>query len=106
MTTGVDDADRFRALRELGSTLLVEAAAGTGKTSLLAGRVTLLLASGVAPRNIAAITFTEPAASQLRARVARFADELIGGIVSRDLLPAVVDGLSPPEVAALEASRL
>src|SRR5689334_9117551 len=39
----------------LESTLLVEAAAGTGKTALMVGRVTMLLASGVAPRDIAAI---------------------------------------------------
>ncbi len=49
-----DSADRRRALTALDQTLLVEAAAGTGKTSLLAGRVTMLLANGVAPRNIAA----------------------------------------------------
>jgi CRISPR-associated exonuclease Cas4 len=37
-----DKAARLRALTELDSTLLVEAAAGTGKTSLLAGRVIML----------------------------------------------------------------
>ena len=60
-----DSLDRRRALTVLDQTLLVEAAAGTGKTSLLAGRVTMLLADGVAPRNIAAITFTELAAGEL-----------------------------------------
>lgn len=39
MMTYPDQADRVRALTELDSTMLVEAAAGTGKTSLLAGRV-------------------------------------------------------------------
>jgi hypothetical protein len=38
MTKLPDEAERLRALTELASTLLVEAAAGTGKTSLLAGR--------------------------------------------------------------------
>ncbi len=61
-----DITDRLRALDEHGSTLLVEAAAGTGKTSLIAGRVTLLLASGVSPSSIAAITFTESAATDWR----------------------------------------
>src|SRR5208283_4651561 len=57
-----DTKYRRRALTDHTSTLLVEAGAGTGKTSLLAVRVALLLASGVHPRNVAAITFTELAA--------------------------------------------
>ena len=39
-----DQAQRIRALTDLAATLLVEAAAGTGKTSLLAGRVLCLIA--------------------------------------------------------------
>ena len=42
-----------------GPALLVEAAAGTGKTALMAGRLTMLLARGTEPGAIAAITFTE-----------------------------------------------
>jgi CRISPR-associated exonuclease Cas4 len=106
MTTGSDEADRIRALTDLDATLLVEAAAGTGKTSLLAGRLTLLLASGVPPRNIAAITFTELAAGELRARVGRFIAELLGGIVSPDLRLALPDGLTPSQELSLEESRL
>ena len=49
MTQLADEAARVRALTDLAATLLVEAAAGTGKTSLLAGRVLCLLASGVPP---------------------------------------------------------
>lgn len=52
MTKRDDDGDRLRALTELQSTLLVEAPAGTGKTSLLAGRVVMLLADGVSPASI------------------------------------------------------
>ena len=48
MTELADTAARLRALTDLLSTLLVEAAAGTGKTALMAGRVTMLLASGLA----------------------------------------------------------
>ena len=44
MTTLADADARARALRDLRSTLLVEAAAGTGKTALMAGRLTMLLA--------------------------------------------------------------
>jgi CRISPR-associated exonuclease Cas4 len=64
MTTLADADARARALRDLRSTLLVEAGAGTGKTALMAGRLTMLLADGIEPVHIAAITFTELAASQ------------------------------------------
>ena len=66
-------------------TLLVEAAAGTGKTALMAGRLTMLLASGAEPRSIAAITFTELAASALGARVHRYVDDLLAGRVPKPL---------------------
>ena len=69
MTDLTDKPNRRRALTDLDATLLVEAAAGTGKTSLLAGRVLVLLAASVPPREIAAITFTEFAAGELRERV-------------------------------------
>ncbi|TYL83145.1 UvrD-helicase domain-containing protein [Bradyrhizobium cytisi] len=105
MNALADSADRRRALTVLDQTLLVEAAAGTGKTSLLAGRVTMLLASGVAPRNIAAITFTELAAGELRVRVERFVNELLNGNVPDDLTLAVDKTLTAPERAALIAAR-
>jgi len=100
-----DSADRRRALTALDQTLLVEAAAGTGKTSLLAGRVTMLLANGVAPRNIAAITFTELAAGELRVRVERFVNELLNGNIPDDLALAIGGPLTPSQSAALEAGR-
>ena len=40
--TLVDEDRRRRILTDLETTLLVEAAAGTGKTSLMAGRVAML----------------------------------------------------------------
>jgi CRISPR-associated exonuclease Cas4 len=66
-----DSAARLVALTALDRTLLVEAGAGSGKTSVLAGRVTSLLAAGRHPREIAAITFTELAAGELRERISR-----------------------------------
>lgn len=88
MTPTKDDRERARALTDLDATLLVEASAGTGKTSLLAGRVVLLLADNRAASSIAAITFTERAAAELRSRVETFADLLIEGKVPDDLAPA------------------
>jgi CRISPR-associated exonuclease Cas4 len=105
MKAGSDAPARKRVLTDLEATLLVEAAAGTGKTSLLAGRVTVLLANGVAPKNIAAITFTDLAAGELRARIIRFVDELLAGAVSRDLSPGFPDGVTPSQKASLEENR-
>ena len=47
-----DTKHRQSALTDHSATLLVEAGAGTGKTSLLAGRVALLLASGVDRKSV------------------------------------------------------
>jgi ATP-dependent exoDNAse (exonuclease V) beta subunit len=71
----VDDAAR-RAIREnLDATLFVEAGAGTGKTSELVRRVLALAASQrTSLGRIAAITFTEAAAADLRERIH---DELV-----------------------------
>ena len=56
----------------LADTLFVEAGAGTGKTSTLVARlVRLVTHEHVALREIAAITFTEAAAAELRDRVRR-----------------------------------
>ena len=54
-----DAIHRRRALSDHSATLLVEAGAGTGKTSLLAGRVALLQPRESILGNVAAITFTE-----------------------------------------------
>lgn len=99
-----DHAARLRALTELDSTLLVEAAAGTGKTALMAGRLTMQLASRAEPRSIAAITFTELAASALGARVHRYVDELLAGQVPEPLQPALPQGLSDAQRQALSAA--
>ncbi len=67
----IDDAARNRISRDgLDELLFVEAGAGTGKTKQLVDRVVaLVLDRGVPMRDIAAITFTEAAASELRSRV-------------------------------------
>lgn len=106
MTPRPDDTQRQRALTDLDSTLLVEASAGTGKTSLLAGRVVMLLAAGRPPSSIAAITFTERAAAELHERVDKFAGMLVNRIVPKDLEPAFRQRpLSEDQVKALAAAR-
>ena len=100
-----DERHRIRALTDLGATLLVEAAAGTGKTSLLAGRVVMLLASGVPAREIAAITFTEFAAGELRERVTRFLADALARRPPEELELAFAEGVTSAQRLALEAAR-
>ena len=61
------DHDARRAIADdLDDTLVVEAAAGTGKTTELVNRIVRILASGRAEvRGIVAVTFTEKAAGEL-----------------------------------------
>jgi ATP-dependent exoDNAse (exonuclease V) beta subunit len=69
-TTNADEKARERIHNDLDSTLFVEAGAGTGKTRELIERLVRLIATGTAEqRSIAAITFTESAAAELRDRV-------------------------------------
>ena len=62
--------EQSEAIRRRDGSLLLEANAGSGKTSVLVERfVRSVLEDGVAPARILAITFTERAAGELRARV-------------------------------------
>ena len=51
--------------------VVLEASAGTGKTSVLVSRYVNLLKAGVDPANILAITFTRKAAAEMRERIIR-----------------------------------
>ncbi len=65
-----DQAARERIVGDLATNLCVEAAAGTGKTTVLVDRVVGLLASGaVNVDQLVVITFTEKAAAELATRV-------------------------------------
>jgi ATP-dependent helicase/nuclease subunit A len=52
-----------------GQNVVLEASAGTGKTSVLVWRFINLLKAGVEPGNILAITFTRKAAAEMRERI-------------------------------------
>ncbi|MCA9179222.1 MAG: UvrD-helicase domain-containing protein [Planctomycetales bacterium] len=64
-----DAEDRDRIVMELDQSMLVEAAAGTGKTSSLVNRMVALLATGRCTiGTLAAVTFTRKAAAEIRQR--------------------------------------
>jgi hypothetical protein len=65
-----DQAERDRIRQELDTTLVVEAAAGTGKTTELVHRIVATLMAGHAQLDgIVAVTFTEAAAGELKLRL-------------------------------------
>jgi ATP-dependent helicase/nuclease subunit A len=74
VSTLSDQPARDRIGGDLGSTLFVEAGAGSGKTHQLVGRIVALVTSdpddgGVEMNQVAAVTFTDKAAAELRDRI-------------------------------------
>lgn len=71
MTAPLADHDaRARIAGDLATTLVVEAAAGTGKTSALVGRMVAVVASGAGTlAEMVAVTFTDAAAGELKLRL-------------------------------------
>ncbi len=69
MMRPADQAARDRIATSFDETLFVEAGAGTGKTSSLVTRIVGLVGAGYELQQIAAITFTEAAAAELRDRI-------------------------------------
>lgn len=64
-----DQSQRDIILNDLSSSILVEAAAGTGKTTSMVGRMIRLIATNKCSiKSMAAVTFTRKTASELRSR--------------------------------------
>ena len=96
-----DDAARRNAISMHDCSILVEAGAGSGKTAVMAGRIAIMLAEGIAPKSIAAVTFTELAASELLTRVRDFVSDLAAGRIPPELRIALLGGLSDTQKAHL-----
>ncbi len=93
MTPLADEDARSLSLTSRDRSLLVEAGAGSGKTAIMAGRIVMMLSEGVPAKSIAAVTFTELAASELLIRVRKFISQLL----SNDI---------PPELAIVLPNKL
>jgi ATP-dependent helicase/nuclease subunit A len=90
MTVALTD-EQAHAVARRSESLLLSAAAGSGKTSVLVERfVAAVREDGIAPARILAITFTERAAGELRARVRARLLELRDREAARDTEAAFV----------------
>ena len=78
-----DQADRQQIVTALDDTLIVEAAAGAGKTTELVRRIVRVIETGRAEvTEIVAVTFTEKAAGELKLRLREALEEARGASTS------------------------
>jgi ATP-dependent helicase/nuclease subunit A len=103
-----DEAARERARRDHATTLVVEAGAGTGKTTLLVDRVEAIVTSGRARLDqVAAVTFTENAATtmklRLRERLERVRSDPARPAVERERAAQALDVLERAAVTTIHA---
>jgi len=64
-----DQKSREAILQEMEKNVFVQASAGTGKTTLMVNRVVELVKKGIPLDKLAVVTFTNPAAAELRVRI-------------------------------------
>jgi ATP-dependent exoDNAse (exonuclease V) beta subunit len=96
-----DAAARERIRNSLGESLIVEASAGTGKTSELIRRIVRVLATGTPVHQIVAVTFTHKAAGELKIRLREELDKARAGCAAADERRNLEDALERLEEAAI-----
>ena len=101
-----DRQDRDQIATALDDTLIVEAAAGTGKTTELVRRIVRVIQTGRAEvTEIVAVTFTEKAAGELKLRLREALEEARGGSASgsaeRDRLDGALGRLEEAQVSTI-----
>jgi len=96
----VDRDDRHVVREALDETIIVEAAAGTGKTTELVSRILNVLASGRARiEQVVAVTFTEKAAGELKLRIRKELERLRQRSTDSVVVGRVVDAIQHLEEA-------
>ena len=72
---------QLQAIESRGKSLLVSAAAGSGKTAVLVERVRkLILQEGVSLENMLIVTFTNAAAAEMKERIYEALSEALPGV--------------------------
>jgi len=98
-----DEAARERVRRDFDSSFVLEAGAGTGKTTLLVDRIEGVLRSGRAQlTEIAAVTFTENAATTMKLRLR----ERLEGVRADAGLPDLERGRAQAALEVLERAQI
>ena len=101
-----DQADREQIATALDDTLIVEAAAGTGKTTELVRRIVRVIETGRAEvTGIVAVTFTEKAAGELKLRLREALEEARGdccsGSAERERLDRALGRLEEAQISTI-----
>ncbi|MCB0404617.1 MAG: UvrD-helicase domain-containing protein [Bdellovibrionales bacterium] len=115
--------EQLSAIEHEGGSLLLSAAAGSGKTTVMVERFLGWVNSGIAPESILSVSFTNEAANQLRDRILkrmaereRYADSVVEAVRTSPLISTIhgfcygvvnefgsLDGFAPIEKILLKS---
>lgn len=98
--------DQQNAIDARGGTLLLSAAAGSGKTAVLVERIIKLLTDGndtVEPGQLLVVTFTNAAAAEMRSRVSAAVDSLIAKEPSNSFYRSIKMKLPEAKITTMDS---